>query len=151
MFLQCDDNTTSFTASLSSLMILWVTAVVSELGTTLHPAATCGVRAASVLGPRWAFCSKDTPPLQDSSNKGKGLIKATLRAWCAFCAYCCGIMATVGHLIPSWCLCHFTLNKKEQKRKSSPQPSLLCENANCGVLPSQMFSVIYGLKFYQIS
>jgi len=49
--------------------------MVSELGTTLHPAGTCGVRAASVLGPRRAFCSKDTPLCQDSHNKVKGLLR----------------------------------------------------------------------------
>jgi len=61
---------------------------------------------------------------------------------------CHGIIATVGHFIPYQCLHHFTLTKKEQQKKSSPQHWLLHEN-NCDGLPWQMFSVIDGLKFYQ--
>lgn len=102
----------------SLLMIPWVTVVLSELSTTLHSAATCSVRAASALGPRWALCSKDILPRQEDSKKGEGLLRTALRESYAFCACCCGIKATVGHLIHSQCLHPFTLNRKGTKQKN---------------------------------
>lgn len=99
-------------------MIPWVTAVVSGLGTTLHPAATCSVRAASALGPRWVLSSKDIPPRQDDSKKGEDLLRTALRGLYAFCVCCCGIKATVGHSIRSQSLHLFTLNRKRTKQNN---------------------------------
>lgn len=102
-------------------MIPWVTAVVSARGTTLHPAATRSARAASALGPRWAFCSKDILPCQDDSKKEEGLLRTALRQSCSFSGCCWGIKAAVGHLICSQCLHPFKLkvwNKKQEKVKA---------------------------------
>lgn len=42
-----------------------------------------------------------------------------------------------------------TKQKRDKAKKSSPQHWLPCENCTCDMLPPQMFSVIYGLQFYE--
>lgn len=52
-------------------MIPWVTTVVSELGMTLHPAATCNVRAASVLGPCWLSAARTLHHVRATTTNGR--------------------------------------------------------------------------------
>lgn len=75
-------------------------------------------QSCSALGPRWALCSKDILPPQHHSKKGEALLRTALRELYAFCVCCCGIKATVGHLIRSQRLHPVKLNRKGTKQKN---------------------------------
>lgn len=48
-----------------------MTTMVSELGTTLHPAVTCNVRAASVLGHRWLSAARTLHHVRTTATNGR--------------------------------------------------------------------------------
>lgn len=124
---------------LSLLMIPWVTAVVSELGTTPHPAATCSsIRAAqspwAPLGSLQQGHSTTSAPQQ----KGGSSAQELQRIVCFLCVlpwYQSHSGSSDSLPAPPPCQ---TKQKGDKAKKSSPEHWLLCENCNCDLLPSQM-------------